>query len=115
MVAMNATRVLVACGLASYRGAIAGAFRGLRPNVEVFEAEKEDLDGEVERLGPDLVVCDRVTARVATHVPNWVELYPDYGPRSVVSVRGERTTIEEIQLPDLLSILDRAERSAHPV
>jgi hypothetical protein len=111
---MNSARVLVACELRSYREAIAAAFRLLRPNVEVFEVEEEDLDREVGRLGPDLVVCSRRTARVENHAPNWIELYPDYGPRSVVSVRGERSTIEEIQLSDLLSVVDETRKPVHP-
>jgi hypothetical protein len=108
---MNGTRILVACELQSYRQALAAAFRELRPDVEVFEAEKEDLDREVERLGPDLVVCSRLTARVEDHAPSWVELYPNHGVCSVVSVLGERSTVEGIQLSDLLSIIDRAQRS----
>jgi hypothetical protein len=108
---MNGARVLVACELRSYREAIAAAFRLLRPNVEVFEAEDEDLDREVGRLGPDLVVCSRLTAWVENRAPNWVQLYSGYGPRSVVSVRGERSTIEEIQLSDLLSIVDETEKN----
>jgi hypothetical protein len=108
---MNVTRVLVACELQSYREALAAAFRELRPDIEVFEAEMEDLDREVERLDPDLVVCSRLTARVEDHAASWVELYPDHEPRSVVSVLGARSTVEEIQLSDLLSIIDRTERA----
>jgi hypothetical protein len=108
---MSGTRVLVALELQSYRQALAAAFRELRPEVEVFEAEKKDLDREMERLGPDLVVCSRLTARVEVHTASWVELYPNHGASSVVSVLGERSTFEEIQLSDLLSILDRTERS----
>jgi hypothetical protein len=108
---MNGARVLVACELKSYREAIAAAFRLLRPNVEVFEAEAEDLDREVGRLSPDLVVCSRLTAWVENRVPNWVQLYLGYGPHSIVSVRGERSTIEEIQLSDLLSMIDETVRN----
>jgi hypothetical protein len=43
---------------------------------------------------------------------SWVELYPNFEAHSVVSVLGERSTVEEIQLSDLLSIVDRAERIA---
>jgi hypothetical protein len=111
---MNGTRVLVACDLLSYRQALATALRELRPGAEVFEAEKEDLDREVERLGPDLVVCSRLTARVEDHAASWVELYPYHGRGSVVSMLGERSTVEEIQLSDLLSILDTAERPDRP-
>jgi hypothetical protein len=105
---------LVACELRSYRQSFAAIFRELRPDVEVFEAEAEDLDREVERLGPDLVVCSRLTARVEDHAPSWVELYPNSGAHSVISVLGERSTVEEIQLSDLLSIIDRTERSPYP-
>ena len=104
---MNDARVLVACELKSYRETIAAAFRTLRPDAEGFESEKENLDREVGRLGPDLVVCSRLTARIEDRVAVWVGLYPECCPRSVVSVRGERSTIEEIQLSDLLSVIVR--------
>ena len=109
---MNGARILVACRLASYREAFAEAFRNLRPDAEVFEAEKENLDEEVERLGPDLVVCDRVTTGVEIKTPYWVELYAGYEDRSVVSIQGERSIIEQIQLADLISIIDRAGQAA---
>jgi hypothetical protein len=111
---MNRSRVLVACHLRSYREAIAAAFRVLRPDIEVFEAEEEDLDREVGRLDPDLVVCSQLTARVEARTPNWVELYPRCGSLSVVNVGGERSTIEEIQLSDLLSIVDSTGQTVRP-
>jgi hypothetical protein len=101
---------LVACELQSYRQAFAATFRELRPDVQLFEAEENDLDREVERLDPYLVVCSRLTARVEDHAPSWVELYPDSEAHSVISVRGERSTVEEIKLSDLLSIIDRTKR-----
>ena len=108
--------ILVASELTCYRQALAGAFRELRPNSEVFEAESEFLDQAVERLGPDLVVCDAVSIRVQTETPCWVELYADHEDRSLVSVRGERSIIEQIQLADLLSLIDRSEGAAsYPV
>jgi len=108
---MNGKRVLVASELQSYRQALAAAFRELRPGVEVFEVEEDDLDREVKRLGPDLVVCSRLTSWIEDRVPSWVELYPNHGAHSVVSVLGERSTVEEMQLSDLLSIIDRTEQS----
>ncbi len=104
---MNGVRILVACEFKSYREAIAAAFRVLRPDVEVFEAEEEDLDREVVRLSPELVVCSQLTTRISASVHSWVELYPRCGSQSFVSVQGERSTIEEIQLSDLLSIVDK--------
>ncbi len=102
--------VLLANEPRAYRESIAEAFRQLRPNVEVITAEPEKLEARILGLAPDVVICSEATGVVRERVPFWVELYPEYGSRSVVSVQGRCTTIEEIQLSDLLSIVDRAER-----
>lgn len=105
---MEATRVvLVANELRSYREAISHVLVNLRPNVEVFTTEQEDLDQEVQRLHPDFVVCSQSTPRVESQVSVWVELYRDCGTCSKVSVRGETETVEDIQLTDLLALLDQ--------
>jgi hypothetical protein len=75
----------VACEFKSYRQAIAAAFRLLRS---------------------DLVECFRLTRWVEVYAPSWVELYPGHVPRSVVSLHGRRSTIEELQLSDLLHVVD---------
>jgi hypothetical protein len=67
---MGVRRILVANELTSYRQAI--AIRELHPGVEVFGAAPEVLDGEVARLGPDLVICSRVTRTVERRTTNWV-------------------------------------------
>src|ERR671933_535646 len=104
---MDAMRVLlVANELRSYREAIAQALEKLRPEIEVHETEPENVNREVARLRPDFVVCSQVTHVVESCVPIWVELYPDYEAHSKVSIWGEITTVEDIQLPDLLKVLD---------
>jgi hypothetical protein len=104
--------ILLANEPRAYRGSIAEVFRRLRPNVEVITTEPEELEARILRLAPDMVICSDATSVVRERVPFWVELYPEYGSRSAVGIEGRRTTIEEIQLSDLLSILDRAERLA---
>ena len=104
---MDARRILVANELTSYRQTIAIVFRELHPNVEVFEANPETLDGEVVRLGPDLVICSRVTAMVRERAANWIELYPECKPFSTFCIDGERRAIEDVQLSDLLSVCAR--------
>jgi hypothetical protein len=103
---MKATRVLVANELRSYRETIARVITGLRPEVEVHEVEPEDLDAKVARLRPDLVICSRVTSTVESCVPVWAELYPDHKFYSRVGRQGETTTVNDMQLPDLLKLLD---------
>ncbi|HET7479646.1 MAG TPA: hypothetical protein VFJ72_09050 [Rubrobacteraceae bacterium] len=109
---MNVKRILISSDLRSYREAVAEAFRQLRPDCDVFEAESGDLNREVLRLHPDLVVCSQATSLVRERVRNWVELYPDCEPYSVVSLEGERSTVADMQLSDLLSVVDRTEHHA---
>src|ERR671921_61715 len=104
---MDARRILVANELTSYRQTIAFVLRELHPGVEVFEVEPETLEGEVARVGPELVICSRVTAGVRERAANWVELYPECEPFSTFCIGGDRRTMEDIQLSDLLSVCAR--------
>ncbi len=93
----------------AYREAIASAIRALRPNVEVETTDPEELDAGIRRFAPDVVVCSEATEIVRSNVPIWIELYPEHGSRSIATVAGEREEYAEIQLPDLIAIVDRAE------
>lgn len=95
----------------AYRETIAEALRGLFPEAGVQTAEPESLDTEIEHLLPDVVVCDWATEAVRDAAVSWVELYPEYGSRSVVCVEGDREEVDEIQLSDLISIIERAQQS----
>ena len=98
---------MIANGPAMYRGVISAAFEELRPGIEVFVAEPEDLEGEFLRLLPQLVVCSRLTKRVELDAPVWVELYPDGASHAVVGGRdGSRTTLPGMDFDTLLSIVD---------
>lgn len=101
-------RVLLANEPRSYRQAIAGALRALRPDVEFEEIEPERLDGEVGCRAPQLVICSHATPAVQVAAPSWVELYTDQGSLSSVSIRRERSTVEGMEIADLLLIVDRA-------
>jgi hypothetical protein len=102
-------RILLTNEPRSYREAIAGAFRALKPNIQVCVAEPEALDTEVKRLSPQLVVCSRATPTVEVGTLVWVELYPGHGSISTISICGERSTVVGIELADLLSTIGRAE------
>ena len=104
---MGARRILVANELTSYRQAIAIVLRELHPGVEVWEVDPEILEGEVTRLGPDLVICSRVSATVRARAANWVELYPECKPFSTFCIGGERRAMEDVQLSDLLAVCAR--------
>jgi hypothetical protein len=106
---MGELRILLTNEPRSYREAIASVIQALKPNTEVFVAEPEELDAEVQRLSPQLVVCSHATPTVELRSLVWVELYPDHGFISTVSIDGERSTVADIELVDLLSTVDRAE------
>ena len=104
---MGTRRILVANELTSYRQTITIVFRELHPNVEVLEVHPDTLDLEVARLGPDLVICSRVTAVVEERVANWIELYPECGSFSTFCIGGKRKAMADVQLSDLLSVCAR--------
>lgn len=99
--------VLVANELASYRESIAAVLRFSFPDIEVFEATAADLNREVLRVRPEMVICSRVTSLVKERVSNWVELYPECEPLSKFCVGGESFVREQVDLKDLLAIVDR--------
>ena len=103
-------RVLVAHSLRSCREVISTALRELRPNLKIFTADAEDLDEAFTRLSPPLVLCSRVTQLVQREAFAWVELYPEHGSESVVSICGHKRVYPEMYLDALISVLDEAER-----
>jgi hypothetical protein len=98
---------LIANGPAMYREVISAALRELRPDIEVFTAEPEDLESEFSRLLPHLVVCSRLTKLIEHDAPVWIELYPDGASHAVVgSLDGSRTILLGMDFDTLLSVLD---------
>jgi hypothetical protein len=55
-----------------HREVISATLRELRPGIETFTAEPEDLEREFSRLLPQLVVCSSVTKRVEFEAPVWI-------------------------------------------
>lgn len=93
----------------SYRETIAAALQVLRPETEVRTVEPEQLGRELHNFVPQFVVCSNLTPAVETGALAWVELYPGHESLSSVSIGGERSVINDIQLRDLISIVDRME------
>lgn len=109
---MNAKRILVSNELRSYGEAISVALQVLCPSADVFEVEHRYLGREVRRIRPDLVVCSRATDAVRAQVANWVELYPDCGSLSIVCVGGACSTVENLELSQLIEIVRGPEGAA---
>lgn len=105
-------RVLMANEPRAYREGIAAVIGQLRPEVEIETVEPEALDPAIGRFSPDMVICSKATDALKSCVRVWVELYPENASLSVASIGGRRVEYAEIQLPDLLSIVDKAEELA---
>ena len=103
-------RVMVAHSLLSYRQVISAALKELRPNLQIFIADAEDLDEEFGRLSPHLVLCSRVTDLVEREAFAWIELYPEHASESVVSLCGQKSVYPEMDWATLLAVLEEAER-----
>jgi hypothetical protein len=81
-------RVLVANEPRVYREVVAYVLSKRRPLLEVLAAEPEDMDREVGRFGPHLVICSRATGPVREGCLAWVVLYPDGEDRVEVGHKG---------------------------
>lgn len=110
---MHTTRIIVAIDLTSYRQAISEVVGELRPGIEIYEVEELDLDREVRRLLPDVVICSRLTELVESRIPVWVELYPDCEMESTVCIRGTQMEFDDIELSDIVSVVDQSDHLAH--
>jgi hypothetical protein len=103
------TRILLANEPRLYREVIAGALRVVRPHLEVLVVEPEDLDGEVVRLAPDLVLCSRLTDVVETRPRAWAVLDPTE-MRAVITIAGRPHTVAaDFPFTSLLSVIAEVE------
>jgi hypothetical protein len=106
-------KLVVAIDPRSYRQAIGEVIRSMRPRVEVTILEPSTLGAGVGRLDPELVFADRPDTFGPGGGPTrrsaWVEFRPYERPPARVCLAGRRWELEEVELSDLLSIVDRTE------
>ena len=103
-------RVLLANEPCSYREVVAGALRLVRPGLDVFAVDPDDVDDAIRRSAPHLVVCSRLSPAVQTGPLAWVLLYPEGQRRAVLSLAGRRTTTGTVEFAWLLDAVDQTER-----
>ncbi len=96
----------------SYRQVMGEALRSMRPLIEVVVLEPGTLEAGVSRLQPHLVFADRPDASSSLGRPAWVEFRPYEEPSARVCLAGRTWELEEVELPDLLSIVDEVEELA---
>jgi hypothetical protein len=105
---VESKRIVVANEPRSYREAMAVACRALRPEVEVILADPADLDAEVTRLDPQLVLCSRLTEGLRTGSRAWVVLYPGGETLAVIQIAGHCVTTGDLGFAALAAAIDQA-------
>jgi hypothetical protein len=104
-------RVLVAFGDEdrAYREVIAAGIRILRPRADVATATPAEVEGEIGRFDPQVVVCGRAGIADPGDVPAWVELPVELELPAKVRVGVRRRTPVDLDLKGLLAVVDEAE------
>ena len=93
----------------AYRGVIAAGIRILRPRADVATSTPDELEGEIARFAPRVVVCSQQGVTDPGDVPAWVELPVQPGRPAKIRVGGSRWTSVNLELEGLLAIVDEAE------
>ena len=99
-------RILMANEPRAYREVLAAAIQNLRPNVDLVNVEPAGADDAIMRMRPQLVICSVLTQFLHTLPRAWILLYPDGAATSIISIQGQRTTTDSLELSDILSIIE---------
>jgi hypothetical protein len=105
-------RVLVAFGEEhrAYREVVAAGIRIMRPRADVATSTPTELEGEIGRFDPHVVVCVAPSPVADTAVrPAWVTLDLRPGRAAKVRVGSRRRELPSPTLEDLLRVVDEAE------
>src|ERR671916_233363 len=93
----------------SYGEAMVGAVRAGRPGLEVALAHLRELEAELERFDPHLVVCGRPNTFEPGGRAAWVLLSDDPDKPSEVCIDGRHRRLENPGLEEMLEIIDETE------
>jgi hypothetical protein len=112
---MPTPRVLISIEPGMYAEALAFSLREQRPRAEVsLLGPSEDLEAEVRRARPHLIVANRVPP-AAREGRFWVEVARPVGGGGAkvlgaeISADGYSRSVENVSTGDVLAALDRAE------
>lgn len=106
-------KVLIAIEPRSYREVIGLAIEELRPHLRVEVVEPGALQTAVSWLRPHLVFCsgpDTFSGSNTTGAKAWVEFRPYAATQAKVCLGDECSEMEDVNLDDILSVVDAAER-----
>ena len=93
----------------AYGEALEGAIRESRPNAEVSLVQARELESEVARFDPHLVVSGKPNAVDPGGRAAWVRLSEEPEEPSEVCVGGRRRGTENPGMEELLAVVDETE------
>lgn len=105
------TRILVAFDdeYHAFRGVIAAGISVLRPRTDVAIARLDELEEEIKRFAPHMVICSQPNIADPGGTLGWVELSLDPSRPAKVCIGGRRWESTEPTLELLLAVIDEAE------
>ena len=105
-------RVLVAFedDYRSYREVIAAGICVLRPRTEVETAPMEELEEQIERFDPQLVICSRPNTLPSRRCAGWVELPLDPTRPTKICVAGRYSKRSNPAIDVLIAVIDEVEQ-----
>jgi len=106
--------ILVANEPQTYREALTLAMRLERPALDVRAVDPVDLDREVARCHPALVVCSALSSTIEQQSGTWVLLYPEGARLAVVSGDNDPTVTSDLDLPSILALVERVMSTTSP-
>jgi hypothetical protein len=90
----------------TYRETIAAALRVLRPETEVKSTTLEELEGELERFDPEIVICSgHKEVEPGTRLA-WIELPVDPFMPTKISVGGRHYERTNPTMEELLEVIE---------
>lgn len=93
----------------SYGQALEGAVRALKPGAEVSVVQARELEAEIGRFDPHLVVCNRPNTVDSGGRAAWARLSDEPDEPSEFCVGGRRRGLENPGFEELLEIVDETE------
>jgi hypothetical protein len=105
-------RVLVAIedDYRSYREVIAAGICVLRPRTEVETAPMRELEEQIERFDPQLVICSRPNTLASRRCAGWVELALDPTRPTKICVAGRYSKRTNPAIDVLIAVIDEVEQ-----
>ncbi len=105
-------RVLIVVVPRMFRNTLERVLKEERPNLEVRSADPQDLDREISRFEPQLLLCSELSPKVEEVVISWIHVLYKDSLTANVRVGERRSTLQDPSFEDLLCVIDETQRLA---